>query len=354
MVFRALSIFLVLAAHGFQFTKPHDRASWWLLAIAKNGTIGVSIFFVISGFLITSLLMREERKNGKISLRGFYFRRAFRIFPAFPAYVLFIAVMAGTGHIRVPASQFAWALSFAQDYNLHSNWFFVHLWSLSVEEQFYLLWPLLVLLCSKRVLIWIACTVIVCEPIIRLATRHFLPSTYGQIHYMGHTRADLLMFGCLAASVYENQTIGRWLRKSFHPLLPAVLLTFLTVISPVLQRWSEDNYLTLCGYTLQGVSITLLLWYAIENPQAPMIRWMNRPFATHIGVLSYSIYLWQQFFFAPPYAGLLHLAVPVGWAVLAAHVSYYVIERPFLRLRQTLERREPRELAGAGPELSLE
>lgn len=66
------------------------------------------------------------------------------------------------------------------------------------------------------------------------------------------------------------------------------------------------------------------------------------------------IYFWQQFFFAPPYAGLLHLAVAVCWAVLAAQGSYYVVERPFLRLRQTLERREPKELAGAGPELSLE
>jgi peptidoglycan/LPS O-acetylase OafA/YrhL len=103
------------------------------------GSFGVRIFFVISGFLITGLLLNERERTGTISLPDFYVRRAYRILPA--AYVFMLAMIAAHWHALSWSSIFA-ALTYSSNYLHEKNWVLGHLWSLSVEEQFYLLWPL--------------------------------------------------------------------------------------------------------------------------------------------------------------------------------------------------------------------
>ena len=134
---RAVSILLVLLSHSFKDVHPGQGLHHGLLAIVGAcGANGVSVFFAISGFLITSLLIKERARFGKISLSGFYIRRAFRILPAFAAFILVMWILAHRGVISIDPHQFLYAITFTMDYMGHvgapNDWFLGHVWSLSV------------------------------------------------------------------------------------------------------------------------------------------------------------------------------------------------------------------------------
>jgi peptidoglycan/LPS O-acetylase OafA/YrhL len=138
--FRAISIGLVALYHLFRtrgFPSPPVLAPWmrWL------GELGVRVFFVISGYLITGLLLRELRATGKIAIGRFYFRRALRLFPAFYAFLLVVAVLEGAGVIALNPGDLRSAATYTMNYHANPSWWLIHCWSLSVEEQFYLVWP---------------------------------------------------------------------------------------------------------------------------------------------------------------------------------------------------------------------
>src|SRR5664280_2047254 len=149
---RAVSIIIVVWAHA--------RASSRLLGL--YAFFGVQIFFVISGYLITSLLLREHERTGTINLRTFYYRRMLRIFPAAYVYILAVAIV-----FQPPLHYLAYAFTYTSCYaGPHGPWMLSHLWSLSVEEQFYLLWPFALLLAfpSRKRILWV---VMLCVPLLR-------------------------------------------------------------------------------------------------------------------------------------------------------------------------------------------
>ena len=150
---RAISIFFVLAAH-VQSTLPHKIPRWLNLMIPR-GDLGVFVFFVLSGFLITHLLQKEWLATGGISLRNFYLRRILRIFPAFYFFLLTLILLSAFGVLSIARSHFLDAGFFLWNYKQiwdptlgQGNWFLGHFWTLSLEEQFYLLWPLSNWLCT--------------------------------------------------------------------------------------------------------------------------------------------------------------------------------------------------------------
>src|SRR4051812_34868116 len=135
---RAISIGLVLLGHligtrGFVQSMPLANDA---------GLLGVRVFFVISGFLITSILLDELSRKGTIALPRFYFRRTMRLFPASYFLVGCIAVLAGWGIVRLESGDLTLAITYTTNFRTHRGWSLGHLWSLAVEEQFYLLWPL--------------------------------------------------------------------------------------------------------------------------------------------------------------------------------------------------------------------
>ena len=115
-----------------------------------HGRLGVQIFFVISGFLITSLLLREKESTGSISLKLFYARRTLRIFPAFYLFFITIAVLSYLRLIELPRYDLLHAATYTMNYSGNGTWWMGHLWSLSVEEQFYFVWPSLMFLIGTR------------------------------------------------------------------------------------------------------------------------------------------------------------------------------------------------------------
>ena len=331
---RAISILLVVVSHCFLRTRGEGRAEKILLALAGNGTVGVSIFFVVSGFLITLLLLKERSHAGSVDLRDFYLRRVFRILPAFLIYIAVIAVLTLAGSLSVPWQQFWRALTFTMDYVPEKNWFLGHVWSLSVEEQFYLLWPLLLVLCSRRLLTVITGGIIVLGPLIRMLDRVVLPGTRSEIEYMGHTRLDMLMFGCLIALYFEEDWLRALLAKTNALAVPALSAVFLFLISPLIEMRFGGVYIKTFGYSLQGMTISFMMLYLITRPESLPGKVFNSRLVVHLGAISYSLYLWQELFIGFREFSVTITAIRVAAAFLLAEISYYFVEAPMLRMKR--------------------
>ena len=316
-----------------------------MLAFTANGRVGVSIFFVISGFLITTLLLRESDQFQRVSLKRFYIRRAFRILPAFMGFMLTVLSLASLGVISVDPASFIHAFTLTSDYLHVPAWYLGHIWSLSVEEQFYLIWPALFVICGRKRLVKIAICVIAAEPVIRVATWLLFRQERIQMRFMGHTRADMLMFGCITAllfSSYEFQEfIGRILARKAVTYGSVLFFLFLSpLIELALGAHFRGSYAFVAGFTLQGISITIFMLYVILHPESRFGRILNSPIMVAIGVRSYSLYLWQQLFIGDSPHSIPRLAAGLCAAVLAAEFSYRIIELPMLGMKRYFEPRK--------------
>lgn len=301
-----------------------------------NGELGVSVFFVISGFLITKLLLKERIERDDINLKRFYFRRALRIFPAFYAYLLILGILWSGGLISEEPQTFLRAGTYSWNYYFGGSafWFLGHTWSLSLEEQFYLLWPACLVLLSPRRCRDFALAVIALSPASRVATYYLLPHWRGHLGMMLHTRLDTIMFGCWLALVWDNEHFLSAAQRLVRPWLVALASLFLIFVDPLLLGRFRGYYSLPVGITLQAVCISLVLIYVVRQPGTSSGRFLNLPAMRHIGVISYSLYLWQQLF-TPPGHGLFPLNILAAFA--CAELSYRFLERPILQLRDALE-----------------
>ena len=144
---RAISILLVVIHHlclnEHIFTEIQKNTFIRPLTnFLQDGNFGVNVFFVISGFLITTLLTNEENKNNKISLKNFYVRRVLRIFPAYYFLLLVYFVLQLLNYIQIDPAAWLTAITYTKYFNWSLDWYTAHAWSLSIEEHFYLFWPL--------------------------------------------------------------------------------------------------------------------------------------------------------------------------------------------------------------------
>jgi peptidoglycan/LPS O-acetylase OafA/YrhL len=344
---RAVAIAFVLMAHA-SHSIPHAAWSDRIVFVLANGGLGVSIFFTISGYLITSLLLAEMQRTGTISLRAFFARRAFRILPAYFAYLACAGAMWAAGIVHLTAQGFAAASVFASDY-LHlgpSEWLLGHTWSLSVEEQFYLFWPASLVVLGRRRAIVLALVLIGAAPILRLLQYLLLPDSRNMIAYALHTRMDALMYGCLAALLVGSATFQTLCRRAWQWHLHSIGAVCALVVLPRL-RHSAGIGLAL-SFTLEGIVVMLCLVHLVQYPQSTIGRMLNARLPVFIGALSYSLYLWQQPFLTP---------APLGWSGTMpwnllcvgalAFVSYRCVELPFLRLRARGNRATRRAGTGA-------
>ncbi len=339
---RAVSILLVIGLHSLQtYVLFHPVSRMWFALF--NGGFGVFVFFEISGFLITLLLLAEHRKRGSISLGGFYVRRFFRIFPPLYLYIAVIVGLGLAGRLVVRWADVVSSALFFHNFYGRGTWWLEHLWSISVEEQFYLVWPFVLVYCLRWPGLrgrYASCVfpaaVIVASPVVRLL---LLRSPEMELHRVGAVslRFDFIMFGCLVAllegtprfeAVYRVATRAAW-------LMPGLI-----VASSVLSAYVGNRFDLSVGYTISGFAIAMFLLWCTRNAESWVGRVLNWGPMAKVGVLSYSIYLWQTLFLHPgndrvfvwwPWIGRYpgnYLGV-----ALAACASYYVVEQPSLRLR---------------------
>jgi peptidoglycan/LPS O-acetylase OafA/YrhL len=344
---RAVSIVSVILAHSAWFLPPAISNSIGFQTAIGNGRNGVAVFFIISGFLITNLLLRELDKTGGISLRRFYFRRSMRIFPAFYLYLLVVGLLL-LRHILPPMNlkSFLAAATYTWCYYPGAQGFFVtHTWSLSIEEQFYLFWPALLVVLHRRGWMISGCLAfIVGVPLVRAALYFLAPSLRGHEYYMIHGWLDVMMVGCLLALLnHGSVAFQQWKRRYLNGFTATLLAVMAFLAGPYLllrlpKPWSGIYWL-LVHPSATALCIAGVLMYLVDRPQSPAGRFMNYAPVRQLGVISYSLYLWQQLFLSEH----LHL-LPWGWLLLlgVSAASFWLIEQPFLRLRTWFEsRRKP-------------
>lgn len=350
---RGVSILVVLFHHGYLFL------------YGRGGFLGVDIFFVLSGLLITALLAQEWQEKRSISFKNFYTRRALRLLPA-----LFVLVLVTSIQTLVfppdggmlPVFKHLLAVLFYVSNWVGGNKVIGHTWSLSIEEQFYIVWPLLFFLMLRLrlsprqlLLVLAAGTALVAIHRARLFYLRYggitPPADFGRDFdfrlYTGtDTRCDSLLVGCMAGVLLAWRMIptSAWFLKMMRVVafVSCLLLSISIVFVPIFA-----SYLYYGGFTVIALAIASTILFLMGSPASLLSKVLQWPLLTWFGRLSYSLYLWHvsvyflyyKLFKPFPIKSytlrlFLPLAIEFAGSVVVACVSYYLIEQPFLRLKQ--------------------
>jgi len=345
---RGIAVLSVVMAHAQALIFGRPIFSWFDFS---GGFIGVDIFFVLSGFLITSLLLQEHQTTGTISLKNFYIRRALRLLPAL---VLLLVAMLIYSRLALSAEVGWQTLRFAGVVILYlTNWarafewipgsnLLGHLWSLAVEEQFYLLWPpvLLILLrlrLSRRALVILMVGLIFLVLLRRIDLLSHGGITQGRVYLGSDTRADSLLVGCLAAMLHawrmlpDSRLFRVLLRTATVMALPVLFIYFLDAFGV-----RSRTFFTF-GLTVVAFVAGVLILQAMQSSPNPLLYVLENGFLVYLGKISYGLYLWHFF------AIEITLGLRVGSAMKLAlsllglfgitATSFYCVERPFLSLK---------------------
>lgn len=337
---RAISIALVLFGHSWDSIPlpGHFKALAW--PYLANSYLGVTVFFVLSGYLITYLLRREAQRSGSIDLKGFYARRVLRIFPALYTYLLTICLLSAAGLIFTTAGDIFRAATFLTDYGFllhpHTNgdyWFVGHFWTLSLEEQFYLLWPLIIVIVGIGRAWKVALFIVISAPCIRTVSYFLWPSQRTHLGMMLHCACDPIMMGCLAALI-DGATVERAINWLFSPYAALLAALFVTIPSAYLTERLHGTYSATIGITLNSALIAYCILFVTRRPQSPGVRALEWAPLRRIGILSYSLYLWQQLFLGESHWSWAKFPLNLCACFVAAVLSNFIVERPFLKLRR--------------------
>ena len=330
---RAIAVVLVILSHAVG-----DFASGNALRpVAVHGAFGVTIFFVLSGYLITYLLLREEDRMGGIDLGRFLARRSIRIAP--PAFVLVatLMVLAWLGWFTLEPAVLASLLLFYR--NLVSGpWVTSHLWSLAVEEHFYLAWPLVFVACRSPK--WRASCIglaIMAAPIWRAVVIRRAGGAWAVNGQRTDLTCDAILMGCLLALATRLPSWERCLgsRALRHPaascLAVAVLIGTFTATFDAIPKSGGVSM------TLRSLCVAIVINQVVRAPGGLITRCLSLAALAWLGRLSYSVYLWQQLFCCPAWPAsesrFLHLPWNLVPIMATAMLSYYVVEKPLFRLR---------------------
>lgn len=271
---RAVSIAMVLLGHLWG-TRGFPKMDF---GVGDYAHLGVVVFFVISGFLITSLLFAEHEKTGRVSLKLFYARRALRIFPASYCYITIISILWLTGAFDWGASNLLHAATYTVNYVVSPSWHIGHLWSLSVEEQFYLLWPLVFVVLGPRKGIWVAVAVVLLGPVARSVAWLLFHATPYRDLAMFPVVADSLATGCSLARARSWLEGRGWYLRLFHPVVALALLALILGIN----RYLGYTVVNVVGSSVINVCVAFssivrstirVTWWVRSSIGSPLHSW---------------------------------------------------------------------------------
>ena len=357
---RALAVLLVLI-HHVEFIQPG------IPTVLRGGFLGVDLFFVLSGFLITSLLVEEFDNCGAISLPRFYMRRILRLLPAVMV-VLAFSVLVGAiisfTVIGLTPLRFASIIGYFTNWVRAAEsphlWILAHFWSLAIEEQFYLIWPvifwgLLRRNLSQRTILLIVVGGVIAS-IVWMAALRANGAPVLRVYVGSDTRAHALLIGCfLGLALRWNRVPADWLlNKRLMRLTTAASLSFLVLSAMVFVV--GHPFLYRGGFPLVAVCSGLLILSLLFNDREGLAGAFCNPVAIWIGKRSYGLYVWHW----PVYflVGMIGLPVAIGISVSVigtfaiAALSYRFVESPFLKLKHRYSAvPQPAEASYVSPQL---
>ena len=347
---RAISIFIVAFNHLRDNHFLSDNIFLKYLGIFLfNGALGVGIFFIISGFLITTLLIEEQNAYGSISLRNFYIRRVIRIFPAYYFLLLVCFFFQKINYLESSGLSWATVITFTKQFYRKGPPELGPLWSLSVEEFFYLLWPYIFIRFKDKLLPLVSLL------IAAIALNRLILTNLPQYNFSKtiFTVGDALLIGCVAAIKFDEISSFVKQRPAIIYVLFFALLSFIyldnfifvnaykegniKMLSPSL-IWRALSALSssLLGNTglLTNICVVLIIIYSIVS-RGLWFKVLNLPIMNHIGKLSYSIYLYFAFFTSDrPNLHTAPLLILLLCTYVVAVISYNLIEKPFFKFRK--------------------
>ena len=339
---RAIAVIMVLAYH-------------LKLALFKSGFLGVTVFFVLSGYLITGILISEVEEEGTIDLKNFWLRRIRRLVPAvmsMAVVIIFVSAVVNRVIFTKGCKDFlASVLGFNNWWQIFNkvSYFeaagvpspFTHCWSLAIETQFYLIYPLILLGIyklvksrgegrAKRGLLFAGVTLLLALISVILMIVLFDPQQdASRVYYGTDTRAFSLLFGALLAILWDYRMVPRRLSASVNMVLGSVSFAVLIVMTIAINGSSNFWYR---GGQFVGTILTVLMVYAVSGRKTWLSRFLSNPVLKWIGDRSYSIYLWHY-----PIILLISKGIKASWwitlieivlSVVLAELSYRFIETP--------------------------
>ena len=333
---RAAAAIMVL---GFHFVGHHGESPWLVQAFGIGQT-GVDLFFVLSGFLITRILL--STKASPHFFRSFYARRTLRIFPLYFGYLAlyFFLVPPLLGESIPPLETQVWSWVYLENVpqtflNLRTSGP-GHFWSLAVEEQFYLVWPLLVFSLSRRQFSAAVLVTLLLPPIIREVFLH-----YGlRVFFFTLTRVDALGYGAGLAVLLSGESFqpARWIRvfRCLLIALPMLLLPAFVVFSGSRLIWLQAVKLSL----IPAFYFALIGFCLVDPAARPLTRFFSAGWLRWLGAISYGLYVFHPTCFVlvqrlvAPRGVLLDAVLSVGLTVAVAYLSFRFFESPILRLKK--------------------
>lgn len=313
-----------------------------------NGLVGVDIFFVISGFLITTLLLKEKSKTGTISLKGFYTRRVLRIFPVAYLYLLVLVFLNAVFLLHITPESFFTALLYIKNFAgpNASDWQTGHFWTLGLEEQFYLLFPV-ILVFNFRLFVRIVVFLILAVPLASAICFHWVDRG-GQLFSILHLLVDCwgqgtasILWGSLTAILLFKGLIPLERIKKFQGWALFLLVALVLLRTDPVPTVPGIQILALCLFS-PGVCLVIVL--SLRPGASLSFAFFNNRILSRIGVLSYSLYVWQEPFTQHQPWAKTFVYGSAAWFNLpalgvVACLSYYCFERPIIKLKDRITAR---------------
>jgi len=346
---RALAVICVVLQHVgvWQYAQASGFFGKRLMPLF-SGTTGVQAFFILSGFLITILLIKEQRTTGRISIAAFMVRRSLRIFPLYLLFCILATLAFYFLNGNVPWRALVHAFLYA--YNFVPNDAYVpllgHTWSLAVEEHFYLVWPFIFAFGFARrrrgLIVGLSGFILLSLVLHLILVRQAFAADYF-IARWSFIAGYSIALGCLGALLVTGAR-SRGADVSVFATLGAVVVGIVLYANSLYidtDSWFVQN--VLCGY-IRSVGIWLIILWLYMNQSSAAVRVLDTRPLRYLGTISYGIYMWQGFLLStgpkrlagemwPP-----HPAVGLAMLVVIAPLSYRYIEQPFLKWKERYTR----------------
>lgn len=335
---RAVAVLIVIIGH-FKLTLEKENLIREILKITVFAELGVKMFFVLSGFLITTLLIKEKLKYGKVNIVNFFVRRFLRIFPILYIYLLAVYLVNIFFDLKLVSDNFIGPLLYLNNFDFYNKtWLTGHTWSLAVEEQFYIIWPFLFTSIKGKILI--CSLILLLIPLLKVIA-YIYPNANDVLLIPFLIPASSIFTGCLLSLITFNDKLNIIIsnNRNFKNAYLFISILFIYTVHYFTSKGIFGKIMLPFGDLITDFIIAYLLLFSVLKRESLFFRILNSNLFIQIGLISYSLYIWQQLFiiqrgYYPNYQSHLYFPLNIILTFAVAYCSYHCFEKPILKFKR--------------------